>query len=482
MASEPNDRNENLILIVEDSPTQAEELKYILEKHGYQVDSAANGLEALAALELIQPLTVISDIVMPEMDGYTLCRQIKGTATLHEIPVILLTSLSEPEDVIMGLECGADYFIMKPYNESFLLSRLQHIIANRHLGYSQSPQMGLEIYFRDKKYFINSDRLQILNLLLSTYETAIQKNQELRNVTEDLALVNRQLEGSMTELDFQNHDLERLNREFQQQKEAAETAKRQALAATRAKSDFLANMSHELRTPLNSVIGFSEVLEDEIFGPLNEKQRSYVANILISGKHLLGLINDILDLSKVEAGKMELELSIVKLRALLASALNLMQEKAFKHGIQITLDIGPEGELELIADERKLKQILFNLLSNAIKFTRQGGDVRITAKRIQHFATLGQEAPESASGRDCIEIAVEDTGIGISAEDLPKLFQEFSQLSSPYTKTQEGTGLGLALAKRLVELHGGRIWVESEPGKGSRFTFVIPLQQEKTCP
>src|SRR5665647_734361 len=276
MASEPNGRNENLILIVEDSPTQAKALKYILEKHGYQVESAANGLEALAALELILPLTVISDIVMPEMDGYSLCRQIKGHSALHEIPVILLTSLSEPEDVIMGLECGADYFIMKPYNESFLLSRLQHITANRHLGSNQSPQMGLEIYFRDKKYFINSDRLQILNLLLSTYEPAIQKNQELRNVTEDLALVNRQLEGSMTELDFQNHDLERLNREFQQQKEEAETAKRQALAATRAKSDFLANMSHELRTPLNSVIGFSEVLTDELFGPLNVKQHEYV--------------------------------------------------------------------------------------------------------------------------------------------------------------------------------------------------------------
>ena len=269
MAGETNCNNRSQILIVEDSPTQAENLRYILEKHGYQVVSAVNGREALAALESIKPLTVISDIVMPEMDGFTLCRRIKGSAALQEIPVILLTSLSEPEDVIMGLECGADYFIMKPYNECFLLSRIQHIIANHHPGRGQSPQMGLEIYFRDKKYFINSDRLQILNLLLSTYETAIQKNQELRNVTDDLAMLNKQLEGSLTELDAQNKQLEWLNLELQRQTKAAEDAKREAMEANRAKSDFLANMSHELRTPLNSVIGFSEVLEDEMFGPLN---------------------------------------------------------------------------------------------------------------------------------------------------------------------------------------------------------------------
>ncbi len=482
MADKPNDSNENLILIVEDSPTQAEELRYILEKHNYRVESAANGCEALAALELIRPLAVISDIVMPEMDGYALCRQIKESPALREIPIILLTSLNEPEDVIKGLECGADYFIMKPYNEIFLLSRIQHIVANHHLSCSQSTRMGLEIYFREKKYFINSDRLQILNLLLSTYETAIQKNQELRNVTDDLVQLNSQLEGSMAALDAQNSDLERLNLELQRQTKAAEISKREALAANLAKSEFLANMSHELRTPLNSVIGFSEVLEDEIFGTLNDKQRSYVANILTSGKHLLGLINDILDLSKVEAGKMELEPSIVNLRTLLASSLTLLQEKAFKHGVRMTLDVGPDGDLELIADERKLKQILFNLLSNAIKFTPQGGEVRITAKRIQDAVVSEKEVSESSSSRDCIEIAVEDTGIGIKAEDIPKLFQEFCQLSSPYAKKHEGTGLGLALAKRLVELHGGRIRVESEPGKGSRFAFVIPRQQEAGCP
>jgi len=477
MARVQNGRNENLILIVEDSPTQAQNLRYILEKHGYQVEAAVNGREALAAMELIRPLTVISDIVMPEMDGYTLCRRIKESAGLRDIPVILLTALSAPEDVIMGLECGADYFIMKPYNEGFLLSRIQHIIANHHLGSGQSPRMGLEIYFRDKKYFINSDRLQILNLLLSTYETAIQKNQELLNATEELGFLNKQLEESLTELDAQNQQLEWLNQELQLQTDAAEAAKREAIEANRAKSDFLANMSHELRTPLNSVIGFSEVLEDEMFGPLNAKQREYVGNILASGKHLLGLINDILDLSKVEAGKVELDLTIISLRPLLATSLTMLQEKALKHGILLSLDPGLDDGLELIADERKLKQIMFNLLSNAVKFTPEGGSVRIAAQRLQDT-----HPPEQGACRDWIEVAVEDTGIGIRAEDLPKLFKEFGQLSSPYTKEHEGTGLGLALTKRLVELHGGRIEVASEPGKGSRFAFILPLRQEAETP
>jgi two-component system sensor histidine kinase/response regulator len=507
MVSEANGRNENLILIVEDSPTQAAELQYILEIHGYLVESASNGRNALIAMERIRPLTVISDIVMPEMDGFTLCRQIKANSALREIPVILLTALSEPEDVIMGLECGADYFIMKPYNERFLLSRLQHIIANHRLGNGHSPRMGLEIYFRDKKYFINSDRLQILNLLLSTYETAIQKNQELLNATQDLATLNRQLENSLTELDAQNHQLEWLNLELQRQTKAAEDAKYEAIEANRSKSDFLANMSHELRTPLNSVIGFSEVLEDEMFGQLNEKQHSYVGNILASGKHLLGLINDILDLSKVEAGKVELEPARINLHTLLGSALTMLQEKALKHGIRLTLDVAPEEGLELIADERKLKQIMFNLLSNALKFTPEGGSVRVTAQQVHgswqsclpdegwcpeqisassngdgSIQYLEYAEPAAAPDGTFIEIAVQDTGIGIRSDDFPKLFQEFSQLSSPYTKEHEGTGLGLALTKRLVELHKGHIWVESELGRGSRFAFVVPVQQEVDRP
>ena len=257
----------------------------------------------------------------------------------------------------------------------------------------------------------------------------------------------------------------RLERELAERTRDAEKAQSEAEAATRAKSDFLANMSHELRTPLNSIIGFSEVLEDELLGSLNASQRENVQYILKAGTHLLSLINDILDLSKVESGKMELEVDRVSLRGILDASLVMHREKALRHGISLDLQMEPVTDMVIEADERKLKQILFNLLNNAVKFTPDGGSVRVMARGI--------------TGAQEIEFSIEDTGIGIKLEDIPKLFKEFSQLDSVYDKEYEGTGLGLALTKKLVELHGGRIQVSSEFGKGSRFAFVMPVRQAR---
>jgi GAF domain-containing protein len=229
--------------------------------------------------------------------------------------------------------------------------------------------------------------------------------------------------------------------------------------ANKHKSEFLANMSHELRTPLNAIIGFSEVLIERLFGELNPKQEDYIRDIHSSGRHLLTLINDILDLSKVEAGRMELELSTFQLSSALSNAMILVRERAQRHSIllgqQVDATLG-----EIVADERKFKQILLNLLSNAVKFTGDGGRVDVTARREDGNAV----------------IAVHDTGIGIASEDQAAVFEEFRQVGRDYTRKQEGTGLGLALTKKFVELHGGRIWVESEPGKGATFTFTLPLQ------
>jgi GAF domain-containing protein len=238
-----------------------------------------------------------------------------------------------------------------------------------------------------------------------------------------------------------------------------EDKSRQIEAANRHKSEFLANMSHELRTPLNAIIGFSEVLGERLFGELNDKQAEYTEDILTSGRHLLSLINEILDLSKVEAGRMELEVAAFDLPLAIDNARTFVRERATKHGI--TLDVVVDERLgEFTGDERKIKQTLLNLLSNAVKFTPEGGRVGISAKQTD----------------GAVEISVSDTGIGIAPEDQPKIFEEFRQVGSDYAHKSEGTGLGLTLAKKFVELHGGRIWVESEVGKGSKFSFTLPIR------
>ncbi|MBI4589927.1 MAG: HAMP domain-containing histidine kinase [Candidatus Rokubacteria bacterium] len=239
----------------------------------------------------------------------------------------------------------------------------------------------------------------------------------------------------------------------------ARRARDQAEAATRAKSEFLANMSHELRTPLNAIIGFSEVLGDRMFGDLNEKQEECARDIHDSGRHLLSLINDILDLSKIEAGRMELDVTTFDFPVAIDSAMALVRERAERHGLGLDCDV--DGGLGAFrGDERKFKQILLNLLSNAVKFTPPGGTITVTARA----RTAG------------VEVAVADTGTGMAPDDLPRVFEEFRQVGADPGKRAEGTGLGLTLTKRFVELHGGAVRVESALGKGSTFTFTLAEQ------
>ncbi|MCC5834710.1 MAG: response regulator [Opitutales bacterium] len=277
----------------------------------------------------------------------------------------------------------------------------------------------------------------------------------------------------------------RLNRSHDRRKRTEEDlikARQEAEAASRTKSQFLANMSHELRTPLNSVIGFSEILADETFGSLNSKQHKYIDNITGSGRHLLELINDILDLSKIEADRMKFEPSTTNVKTTVQGALSIVGSLASRKNISVTADVEPSIP-EAWLDTSKFKQILYNLLSNAIKFTPDGGCVKVTARQVPESEKARFTAQPSIDSGPLLEVSVEDNGIGISPKDYHRLFKEFEQLDAGYARKQEGTGLGLALTRRLVELHGGTIWAESEgiEGKGSLFRFILPLvQQEKT--
>ena len=280
-------------------------------------------------------------------------------------------------------------------------------------------------------------------------------------------------------------NVQRLIESTQLQKVAAEEA-------NRAKSEFLANMSHELRTPLNHIIGFTELVLDKNFGELNEVQEDYLGDVQSSSHHLLSLINDILDLSKIEAGKLELQPSEIMVKEVLENSLIMIKEKAMKHGIKLTTEINGIPDT-ITADERKLKQILYNLLSNAVKFTSNGGGICLSAKMVNNFCdmkspeqesceqqaaehTVDNKAGEEITITQCVEIGVQDTGIGIGPEHIDLIFNPFEQVENSRSRKYQGTGLGLSLSKKFVELHGGRIWVESEgEGKGSKFAFVIPI-------
>jgi PAS domain S-box-containing protein len=248
-----------------------------------------------------------------------------------------------------------------------------------------------------------------------------------------------------------------------------------AEAASRAKSEFLASMSHELRTPLNHIIGFTDLVLSRNFGELSAEQEDFLKDVLASSHHLLSLINDVLDLSKVEAGKMELELSEVRIGDLLENSLVMVKEKAIKQDIRLVIDVVGVPEV-MLADERKIKQVVYNLLSNAVKFTPAGGEVRLGAK-IQD----GSELDECPIARDengrWLSIWVSDTGIGIEQQDLARIFNPFEQVESSTSRKYQGTGLGLALTRKMVELHSGAIWAESGgDGKGSTFRLAIPVQ------
>jgi len=307
-----------------------------------------------------------------------------------------------------------------------------------------------------------------------TLETAYDEMElRVKERTMELKKSNEQLQKEIKERNL-------IEKELLKAKETAESA-------NKAKSDFLANMSHELRTPLNHIIGFTELVLDKNFGDLNDTQREYLGDVLQSSQHLLSLINDILDLSKVEAGKQELEPTNVDLKEILERSLIMFKEKTLKHDLQLSLDVDHIPDT-ITADERKLKQVIYNLVANAVKFTPEGGSVTLSVCHISsenghwkksdgtlfHVPVVDDDQP-SINQKNCVAISVKDTGIGIAKEDLKRIFNPFEQVDTSSSRKYQGTGLGLSLCRKLVKLHGGILWAESEgKGKGTTLIFIIP--------
>jgi PAS domain S-box-containing protein len=316
------------------------------------------------------------------------------------------------------------------------------------LIHSRDECIGVLNFYSGQGGYFDADRVKLCQIFANQAAIAIENARLIEGLEETVHERTRKIKET-------NIALRRLNRELELRREEAETA-------NRTKSDFLANMSHELRTPLNAIIGFSDLMVRGMAGPLAGEQPAYLGDILSSGQHLLSLINDILDLSKVEAGKMDFEPAEFDLPQLVGSSASLFREKALKHGIRLETQTAA-GPARMHGDERKIKQVVFNLLSNAMKFTPDGGAVSIVTAAVR------------VDGVDCAEIAVSDTGIGMTPEEQGQLFQPFKQIGHHLTKQHEGTGLGLALCRKFVEMHGGDIAVASEPGRGSTFTVRLPL-------
>jgi PAS domain S-box-containing protein len=361
----------------------------------------------------------------------------------------IITDVNKQTEALTG--CTRDELIGAPFRNYFTDADRAEAGINRVLAEGKVTNYELTARARDGK-------LTVVSYNATTFHDRDRRLQGVFAAARDVT------------------ELKRYERTLQQKNVELEDA-------SRMKSEFLANMSHELRTPLNAIIGFSEVLRDGLVGAMSEKQRSFTGDILRSGQHLLSLINDILDLSKVEAGKMLLDLDAVEVSSLFVNSLTIVREKAAARRIRLVLE-AETGLGSMLVDARKVKQIVYNLLSNAVKFTGDGGLVTLRAAKVERSRVgqldgkPGRSFPPSDNAfADFLEISVTDSGIGIAAEDLAHLFKPFSQVDSGLARKFEGTGLGLAMVKLLADLHGGSVAVESEVGAGSRFTVWLPLRQ-----
>lgn len=425
--------NDVEILIVEDSRTQAIGLQFLLKENGFQVQVAYDGLLALEKLANYHPTLIISDIMMPNMDGYELCRHIKNDENLKHIPIILLTSLSDLKDVIRAIESGADNFVTKPYKPDFLLARIHHILINRDIRQGIDNFGEIKVFFNNKKYVFSTQPEQVVDLLLSTFENAVQKNKELQESNEKLMAAQRELRDKNTELENVNAQ----------------------------KDQFLGMAAHDLRNPLGHISTVAEILMEDLADEITEQQMQLLGITQASSKFMLELVNDLLDISKIESGKLDLRLEAVDIVKLIHHNVNQNKSLADNKDIALVLKL-PVAPLKTIVDVNKIEQVLNNLISNAVKFSYPETTVTINLAKEEGMAHL----------------SVTDQGQGIPADELDKLFKPFERTSVTSTAGEKSTGLGLVIVRKIIEGHKGKIWVESTVGKGTTFHINLPLAEE----
>jgi signal transduction histidine kinase len=421
------------ILVVEDSPTQARLLRLILEAEDFLVDVAGDGETALTKLARGGVDLVVSDVLMPGLTGFELCRAIKADRALSDIPVVLVTTLRDPLEIVQALAVGADSFIRKPYEPDALVLRLRSLLAHRALRPKavegeprrrREDDRGVDAVFDGKTIKVHANREQILRLLLGTFEDVVRANTLLRQREEELSVAKRDLEE-----------------------------------AARMKDIFFATLSHELRTPLTAIVGWVHILKEGQRDPavIERAVETIERNLNVQNT----LIADLLDVSRIVSGKLDLEKVPLDLPALVRASVDSARPTASANGIALEVDVAAVSS-PILGDPVRLQQVVTNLLTNSLKFTPRGGQVRVRL--------------EEKDGQALLRVA--DSGSGIPADALPFVFERFRQASIADTKAG-GLGLGLAIVKHIVEMHDGVVQAASPgTGKGATFTVTLPLQRE----
>ncbi len=411
------------VLVAEDSPTQAAILRDTLATAGYEVTLVGNGVQALEAGRRSKPALIITDVVMPDMDGYELCRAVKADAALRDVPVMIVTSLREIDDIVMALECGADNFIRKPFERKSLLARIEFLLANRTLRSHSRVQFGIEISLSGKKHLITAEREQMLDLLFSSYDEALQANEELRQRQEEVHSLNLQLAGRAVELEDANKQLR----------------------------SFCHTVSHDLRSPLSTIKSFSSMLNDQFGGALPDKARLCVGVVRQEAERTMRIVDDVLYLANIDRALIERRR--VDVAALATEIVETLRDA--QPDRRVDFQCGSDAWVE--CDERLLRVALTNLLGNAWKFTGRRTEARIA---------LTMESRDGAP-----VFCVKDNGAGFDMAQAGRLFKPFERLHR--ADEFEGFGVGLATVQRIVALHQGRIWAESAPDQGAAFYFSL---------